>query len=178
MGLLDLLRFLGDSLKTSVPNEVQIDEDLGELANAARGETVTATVLGHNERTRYPIVEYIDTDENEQPEYVFRAGQLLVSDGQETLARKHPSQEQQVLVTDRRILFVLGNRVSDEVMDVPLESIVETYLDTDSARTYLVVDAVREGDEMTFFADVTLEANGDELRAGVEYVERWVDGAE
>lgn len=165
MGLLDLIGFLGDWLTPAEENE-EIGEEVVELAERARSDRVTAELLATDEETRYPLFVYVD---DEQIQYVLRGGELVISDEDGSTAREHPTGEQRVLVSDRRILFVVGGRFGDQVREIPLEDLVEVYLDTDSVRRYLVVEADRDETAMTFFADVTLDPDADDVREAVEY---------
>lgn len=146
------------------------------LAERAPGNGVTPAVLTNDhDRTATPLVEYLEPDE--RPRYVFRGGRLLIGDGGDSLVRKHPSKELQVLVSDERILFVVGEHLTDELFEVPLEDVVDAYLDTaEAVRRYVVVEANREDTQMTFFADVTLTSDIDDVRDGVAFVDGKTDG--
>ncbi|WP_459190700.1 hypothetical protein [Halosimplex sp. J119] len=164
MGLLDLIGRLGGSGVESGPD---IDEErAARLADRATDSAVTADALtASGDRTKHPLVAYVDEDE--QPEYLFRGGPLMVDDG-DSLAREAPTRELAVLVTDSRFLFVVGGRLSDSLFEVPFEDAVMAYVDDEDNRTYLVVEADRDGDELTFFADVTMDPRPDVLRSAVE----------
>ncbi|MCU4974062.1 hypothetical protein OB955_15135 [Halobacteria archaeon AArc-m2/3/4] len=147
------------------------DEAVERLATQARGETVTVDVLTNEfERSKQPIVSYLDDDE--RPQYVVRGSSLLITNEDE-VDRNYPTRELQVVISDERILFVLGGRKRDEVLTIPHEDLVDVYLDTvNEPRRFLVVDADHNDDEMTFFAKVTLEPAVDELRTAIEYTRR------
>jgi hypothetical protein len=68
------------------------------------------------------------------------------------------------------VLFVVGKYRTDDCMEVPLEDVVRAYLDDEDLRRFLVVEADREGNAMTFFADVTLEENSEAVEESVDYV--------
>lgn len=165
MGSLDFIRLLGDWLTVSTESD-RVSEEIVKLAERSRSDRITPELLVNDEVTRHPLYAYV---EDEQPEYVLRAGELVISDVDGTTAREYPTGEQRVLVSDRRFLFVVGGRVGDEIREVPLRDVAEVYLDTDSVRRYLVVEADREEVTMTFFADVTLDSNTDDVREAVEY---------
>lgn len=165
MGPLNLIRLLGDWLTASTESD-EVDEEVVKLAERSRSDRVTPELLANDEVTRHPLVAYV---ENEQPEYVLRAGELVISDADGATAREYPTGEQRVIVSDQRLLFVVGGRVSDKIREVPLRDVVEVYLDTDSTRRYLVVEADREGTPMTFFADVTLDSDTNDIQEAVEY---------
>lgn len=144
--------------------------DVGALAERARGEGVTPAVLRNDhDRSARPLVVYLE--DGEQPEYVLRGGELLIGDAKGALAREHPTRELQVVISDRRLLFVLGMYGSDELWEVPFADVEDVYLDADSTRQHVVVDADREGAAMTFFADVTLDGGPAEPREAVSFVE-------
>lgn len=92
----------------------------------------------------------------------------MIADAEGSTTRKHPSRELRVVLTDRRVLFVLGRRVADDVMEVPFEDVSATHADEETARRHVVVEADRDRVEMTFFAEVTLEEH-------LEAVERCAD---
>lgn len=167
MGSLNLIRLLGDWLTASTESE-GVGKEIVKLAERSRSDRVTPELLANDEVTRHPLYTYI---KDEQPEYVLRAGELVISDADGTTAREYPTGEQRVLVSDRRFLFVVGGRVGDEIREVPLQDVAEVYLDADSARHYLVVEADREEVAMTFFADVTLDSDTDDVREAVEYAQ-------
>jgi hypothetical protein len=169
VGLLDLLPGFGSHQATPERDEDEIAAEAERLADGAAGSGVTPSVLADDEeRSALPLVEYLE--DGEQPHHVFRGGELLITDEEGELSRKHPTKQTQVVVTDRRVLFVLGNHRQDEVMEVPLEDVVEAYVDDEDLRRFLVVEADRDGDGMTFFADVTLAARETDLADGVEFV--------
>ncbi|WP_207592667.1 hypothetical protein [Halomontanus rarus] len=146
------------------------DVDVEKLAAEARSDRVTTEVLSNeHDRSAYPLTAYLE--EGERPEYVFRGGDLMISDEAETLAREHPSRELQVVVSTRRVLFVMGGRRSDELWEVPLADVEGVYLDDESSRQYIIVESERDDAAMTFFADVTLNMNPTEVREAVEFLE-------
>lgn len=145
-----------------------IPEEVVEAAARARGETVTPGVLANRTgRSDLPIVEYLSEDE--QPEFVFQGNQLLI-DNDDSYVTEYPTRDTQVVISDRRLLIVLGGHLSDDVWDVPLADVLDVYVDAESWKRYLIVEANREGEPMTFFVDVTLESATEELDAGVAFV--------
>ncbi|WP_164471704.1 hypothetical protein [Halosimplex salinum] len=168
MGLRDLFDRLAAGGGGDAGPEVD-EERAARLADGAADPEVTADALtAAGERTRHPLITYVEDDE--QPEYVFRGGTLMVDNG-DSLARQTPTRELAVVVTDSRFLFVVGGRLSDSLFEVPFEHVAMTYVDDEDERTYLVVDADRDGDELTFFADVTMDPRLDALRSAVERAE-------
>jgi hypothetical protein len=167
MGLRDLLGRLATGVGADTGPEV--DEDRARrLAAAATDDSVTTdALLAVDDRTQYPLVAYVEDDE--QPEFLFRGGVLMVSDGDST-AREAPTRELAVVVSDRRFLFVVGGHLSDSLFEVPFEDVAMAYVDDEDARRYLVVETDRE-DAVTFFADVTSDPRPDALRAAIEYAE-------
>lgn len=165
----DLLSWLG-RYTSSGEQPPDVDEDLlTDLAAEARGETVTVDVLvNQDNRTNRPIVEYLEEDE--RPQFVFRGAGLLLSDPDGSVTREYPTRETLISISERRILFVVGGRLSDGLFEVPLEDVVEVYLDEASIRRYLIVEADREDDRMTFFADITLESAEADVDRGIEYI--------
>lgn len=147
-----------------------VDVDVDELAAEARSDRVTPAVLSNeHDRSAYPLTAYLE--EGERPEYVLRGGDLMISDEAETLAREHPSRELQVVISSRRVLFVMGGRRSDELWGVPLADVENVYLDDESSRQYVIVESERDDAAMTFFADVTLNMNPTEVHEAVEFLE-------
>jgi len=168
MGLLDLIDALAPGFGSGTGPEID-EERAARLADEAADPAVTAEVLtAAGERTQHPIVAYVEDDE--RVEYLFRGGTLVVDDGDSTV-RETPTSELAVVVTDSRFLFVVGGRLSDSLFEVPFEDVVMAYVDDEDERTYLVVDADREGDELTFFADLTMDHRPDALRSAVDRVE-------
>lgn len=156
----------------AIPPETdrQIEVRAAELATAAPNDSVTTKRLaGKEAQTHHPLVEYLEADE--RPQYILSGSELLISNEDDSLARKHPSRGMYLLASDQRILFVLGGRITDNVWEVPLNHIVATYVDGESMRQHLVVDADRDGVEMTFFADITLETNQNAIDGCVGYIE-------
>jgi hypothetical protein len=137
-----------------------------EMTDNARGETVTAARLsGQNDRSARPLYEYLD--DSEQPEFVLSGMQVIFDDGDD-YETKYPTRETQVLVTDRRILVVLGGQFGDDSWQVGFDDVLDVYVDDESVKTYFVLDAVREDEPMTFFVDVTANDHG--VREAVSYV--------
>ncbi|WP_415378878.1 hypothetical protein [Halosimplex sp. TS25] len=168
MGLRDLIDRFAAGIATDTGPDVD-EERARRLADAAADSAVTAAALSASGgRTQYPLVAYVE--DGEQPEYLFRGGTLLVDDG-DSLARETPTRELAVVVTDARFLFVVGGRLSDSLFEVPFADVVTAYVDDEDDRTYLVVEGDRDGDELTFFADVTMDPRVDALRAATERAE-------
>lgn len=169
MGFLDLLGWLVGHATPTETDEVTVDDRVIEMAEQAPGDGVTPEVLANRfDRADRALVEYVEEDE--RPAFVFRGSTLLISDEDDSLARKYPTRETQILITDDRILVVLGGRLNDDIWGIPFDDVVEAYVDDEGRRRYLVVESDREENPMTFFADVTLETNWEDLHAGVEYV--------
>lgn len=170
MGFVDLLSWLADRTVGSEPEAPPIDQGVIDMAADAAGQSVTPEVLvNHTERSYVALLEYLEDDE--RPEYVIRGGTVLIGDAEESLAREYPTRETQVVVSDRRLLVVLGRRITDDVWEVPLEDVVEMYVDdVEALNRYLVVEASRESTQMTFYVDVTIEPSTRDLRESVEYV--------
>lgn len=167
MGWLDLLFGLGSPPRER--DQAAIDREAARLADGARGADVTRGVLANRDgRTDAPIVVYLEEDE--QPHYVFVGSGLLIGDEDGSLRREYPTRKSQVVVSDRRLLFLVGNRRSDDLWEVPFDDVRGAYVDDESWRRHLVVEADREGHPMTFYADVTLNGNPEGVRDGLEYV--------
>jgi|GEM_PF-3381537 len=165
MGLRDLIDGLAAGFGADTGPEID-EERAARLAEEATDPAVTADVLtAAGERTQHPIVAYVEEDE--RLEYLFRGGTLVVDDGDST-ARKTPTCELAVVVTDSRYLFVVGGRLSDSLFEVRFEDVVMAYVDDEDRRTYFVVEADRDGDELTFFADLTMDPRPDALRSAAE----------
>lgn len=146
------------------------EADVADVATRARGDTVTPAVLANShDRADHAIVEYLDDDE--QPEFVLCGTSLLISDEEGSVAREHPTRQTQVVISDQRVLFVLGGHLSDDIWEVPLADVEEAYVDdTEPMSRYFIVDAERDDAPMTFFADVTVESNTDEVERAASYV--------
>lgn len=165
MGVFDALSRLlgGRSSEDSVARSACRD-----LASRARGETVTADVLANrSDRSNDPLIEYIGDDE--LPHHVFLGNEVVV-DNDDSYTTEYPARHTQFVITDRRLLVLLGNRITDTVWEVPLEDVLDVYVDDESWKQYLIVEADRNDQRMTFFVDVTMESETDELRSGVEFV--------
>lgn len=169
MGLLDIIDRLAPGFGTETGPEID-EERAARLADDAADPAVTAEVLtAAGDRTQHPIVAYVE--EGEHLEYLFRGGTLVVDDGDSTI-RETPTCELAVVVTDSRFLFVVGGRLSDSLFEVPFEDVVMAYVDDEDERTYLVVEADRDDDELTFFADLTMDPRLAALRSAVRRAER------
>lgn len=168
MGFLDLVSWV-TGREASTEADERSRARAAELAADAPSETVTAAVLtSEGTGTRRPLVTYLDP--NERPQYVLCGSALVVADADGSTTRKHPSRELRVVASDRRLLFVVGGRVADDLMEVPLGDVSVAYVDEEAARRHLVVEADREGVEMTFFADVTLHARPETVERCREYI--------
>lgn len=158
MGVLDLLSWIGERFDGG-RDEGPDPADLEPMAEGASGESVRAEILaGSGEQTKLPITEYLE--DGEQPHHMIRAGEVVAVDETDSVARKYPGLETVVVATDRRLLIVIGGHVADDVMVVPAADVVSVDVEPERYRRYLVVEANREGEPMTFFVDATLE--GDE----------------
>jgi len=144
------------------------------MAQQARSDTVTPDVLTNQaDRSKRPIVTYLDDDES--PEYVIRATKLIIGDGDDS-ARQYPTREAQLVVTDTRLLVLVGKRRSDDIYEMPLSTVTDIYIDeVDLPTRYVIVDANRAGEPMTFFADVTVESDLDAVESTVRFVRSRAD---
>jgi len=168
MGWLDLLPGFGSHPASQEFDSEELDREASRLAEEAIGESVTVAVLTNETgRSDYPILAYLEDDE--RPQYVLQGTELLISDADGSVARKHPTRKLQVVVSDRRFLFVVGDRRSDDLWEVRYENVTDLYVDDDDWRRYVVVEADRDDAEMTFFADVTLEERAADVDAAVEH---------
>lgn len=167
MRVFELLSKLAGRLRSGADGE-PIPEESIEIAARARGESVTPGVLANRDgRSDQAIVTYLADDE--QPEYVLRGNRLLISDG-DSCETKYPSRDTQVVISDRRVLILLGGRLSDDLWEMPLEDVRYAYVDNESWKRYLIVEANRDDQRMTFYVDATVESNVDDLRAAAAYV--------
>lgn len=172
--IFDLLSWFLPNESSSTETIEPDDETVVELVNRARGETVTPEKLTNQaRRTERPVVKYLLEDE--QPEYVFRGGELLLNDKNDSLRRQYPSRESVVVVSDHRVLIVLGGRLSDSLWEIPLDSILDVYINSNGVKRYFVVEGNHDSNPITFFADVSIESNTVELESGAEYVARYID---
>lgn len=167
MGALELLsRLVGNRFRDA--DREPVPDAAVELASRASGETVTPEVLANRTgRSEQALVEYLS--DGEQPEYVLRGNRLLISDG-DSSETKYPTRDTQVVITDRRVLIVFGGRISDDLFETPLRDVRYAYVDDEAWKRHLIVEANREGEPMTFYVDVTLESNVEELEAGAAFV--------
>lgn len=186
-----LLRMISLSEEPPRQNVDQTTQDLA--ADAASANLTPEDLVACGVHLKRPILDHLNDDE--QPEYLFRGGELLISDREGNLSRNHPSGEMRVVITDRRVLFVQGGRRNDTLIAVPLSDVVTVYIDDEEMRRYLVVetnytldddnhetDSVRFGlhsllggrelgEEGTmFFGDVSLESRMDALSDGIQYI--------
>lgn len=165
MGVLDLVSTL---FARPESRDLEVTDRHRRLSDAARSDRLTPELLAtRGDRTSEPLATYLEADE--QPQYVFRGSRLVMADSEDTVTRNHPTRLLVVLVSDDRLLFVLGGRLADDLFEVPLADVVSIHVDEDGPQQYVVVEADRDGDRMTFYADVTLEAR-DEVADGVAYV--------
>lgn len=165
MGFLDLVSWL---VGPSQPTEVEASDEVRSMVEGARSDSLTASLLAESAgRTNVSLFEYLE--DGEQPHYVLRGTRLVLVDASDKQDRKHPTGILVVLITDTRVVFVLGGRFGDDVYQVPLADVTSAYVDRDDPKQHIVVEATADGDPMTFFADVSLESF-DEVRAGVEYL--------
>lgn len=168
MGLADLASWL--SRQVSGPAETHdVTDRHRELARSASNETVTAELLAlPGDRTTQPVATYLADDE--VPAFLFRGSRLLISDADDELARKHPTRLLVVLVTDRRVVFVVGGRLADDCLEVPLTDVTDVYVDEADPHRHLVVSADSDGDVMTFFADVTMDPHADAVAEAADFI--------
>ncbi|MFB6121586.1 MAG: hypothetical protein ABEJ68_10770 [Halobacteriaceae archaeon] len=166
MGLLDLLSYIGEGL--SADREEGPDPAAFEtMVENAASDTVSAeTLAGTNDRTKLPVAEYLEDDE--QPQYMLRAGEVIAVDAEDNVARKYPGLETVVVATDSRLLIVIGGHVADDLMEIPYEDVVDVEVEFERYRRYLVVGANSDDERMTFSVDVTLEADEDATLSLVE----------
>lgn len=167
MGVFDLVgRMIGMSPDVDDP---EVTETSRSLVEAARSDRLTPEQLAlPGDRTSAPLIEYLEDDE--RPQYVMIGTRVLISDVDGTLLRKHPTRKVVVLVSDRRILIVVGGRSSDDLLEVPLADVSGIHLDHDPPRHFIVVDANKDGDPMTFFVEITIDPDPETVEDGVEYV--------
>lgn len=143
-----------------------------EMASDAMGEGVTASRLANEAGvTNRPILEYLE--DGEVPEYVLSGTKLIIS-GEEDYTTEYPTRETQVVVTDRRVLIILGGHLSDNSWEVPFTAVLDIYLDDVGWHEYVIVDAEREGEAMTFFVDCAVDDIGD-MADTVTYVREQAD---
>lgn len=168
MGLADLASWL--SQQVSGPAEThEVTDRHRELARSASSETVTPELLAlTGDRTTQPVATYLEGDE--QPAFIFRGSRLLISDADDELARKHPTRLLVVLVTDQRVVFVVGGRLADDCLEVSLADVTGVYVDEADPQRHLVISAERDGDPMTFFADVTLDPQLAAVAEAAEFI--------
>ena len=170
MGFLDLLSWIREGFATGQDVDEPDPEAFDSIVDAAEGESVRAELLaGAGEHTKVPLAEHLD--EGEQPHHMLRAGEVVAVDESDSIARKYPGLETVIVATDQRLLIVLGGHVGDDVMAVPLEDVSEADVESDRYRRYLVVDADRDDEPMTFFVDATLEGDEDRIWDVVSYLE-------
>lgn len=148
------------------------DPEIERMARNARGETVTPETLANEfGRSRHSVLSYLDDAEN--PEYIVRGSEVMIVNDDDQVTRSHPTRETQVVLSDERVLFVVGGTVSDEIWVVPYDDLVDVYLDeVDHPRKFLVIDANREGNPMTFYTKVTLEPAVEEIRRAIDLARR------
>lgn len=165
MGVLDLVTSL---FARPGSRDDEVTDRHRRLSDAARSARLTPELLAtRGDRTSEPLTSYLEPDE--RPHYVFRGSRLVIADAEGNVTRNHPTRLLVVLVSDVRLLFVLGGRLADNLFEVPLADVVSIHVDEDRPQQYVVVEADRDGDRMTFYADVTIESR-DEVTDGVAYV--------
>lgn len=168
MGLGELASWLSRQLSGPAASHDVTDRHR-ELARSASSETVTPELLAlPGDRTTQPVATYLEADE--RPEFLLHGSRLLISDADDELARKHPTLMLVVLVTDRRVVFVVGGRLADDCLEVPLSTVTDAYVDEADPQRHLVVSADREGEPMTFFADLTMEPQAEAVLEAAEFI--------
>lgn len=154
-------------------DETEPSAETVELAKEARGSSVTPAVLANqNGRSKRALVEYLAN--GERPEYVLM-GNLIIIDNGDSYNTKYPTRDTQVLVSDQRVVIVLGGYLSDDLWEMSFEDIQEVYVDDEGIKDYLVVDAIRDGNPMTFFVDITVGNGKSDRRPGVKFLRERVD---
>lgn len=141
--------------------------DPAELAAGAASDRVSPDVIAEPGRSKESLVTYLA--EGEQPEHVVFGNEVIVDNG-DSHSRKYPTRETQVLVTDRRVVVVLGGQFSDDLWEMAHDDIETVYVDEEGLKDYLILDATRDDDPMTFFVDVSVEDADSAVRSAVEYL--------
>jgi hypothetical protein len=167
MGFLDLLSWAFRSA-AGEDDSLDVTDRHRRLSAAARSDRVTPELLTESgDRTSEPLDVYVE--ESEQPQYVLQGSELIVEDQEESLARNYPTRLLVVLVSDERFLFVVGGRLSDDLYEVPLADLQSAYVDEKETQRHVIVEANRDDDHMTFYADVSLTPVSD-VEGSLEYV--------
>lgn len=143
MGLRQLLGWIGDRASGDEPGG-DVDQATRDIAARATDEALTPAALVATERSYRPLLEYLEDEE--QPHYLFEGSELLIEDDEDNVVRNHPTRALQVVVTDERVVYVLGDRTADNVLTVPHEDVVDVYVDDVDLHRYLIVEAYHDPD--------------------------------
>lgn len=165
MGTFDLLSWLVGRGRSTDP---EVTERHRRLTDRARSGRLTPERLAlPGERTSEPLDAYLE--DGEQPHFVLVGSRLLIVDAAGSSNRKHPTRLLVVLVTDDRLLFVVGGRLADDVFEVPLSDVTSISVDEDDPDRHVIVEADRDDEEMTFYAEVAL-ADASDVEDAVGFV--------
>jgi hypothetical protein len=143
-----------DDATVSVPGDVEeIDrERVARLARNSRDSRVTESLLaGDDGYTRAPPVSYLD---DEFPQYALLGGRLWFGEEITARADEVPSRRTVVLITDERILLLVGKRTADTAFGVPFEGVDLVNVKYGEHESYLVVEADYKDTPQTFFLEL------------------------
>jgi hypothetical protein len=156
-----------ESMGPERPDEVDRDR-VRQLVQHAVDDRVTASLLAGSEGyTEAPPAAYLDADETVA--YALIAGRLWFGENITVRADDVPIKRTIVLVTDQRILLVVGKRRTDNVWGIPMESIDLVNVKYGDREAYLVVEAEHEGSAKTFFLELHDPIDEDRYRALARY---------
>lgn len=169
-------RLIGSILGSSLDPPAQepadaVDVDRSEvakLANAAAGQKVTPELLANDDDYVYrPPITYLE--EGEKPEFALMGVQLWIGDANLTKPDEIPFTRIIVLITDERIVLIVGKNVCDTVWQIPFESVKYVTIKYSEAESYFVVDAVHEGVEQSFLVELYPFNTGERYRRIARY---------
>lgn len=131
------------------------EERVRRLVREATDDRVTEPILaGETDHTNAPPAAYLESDET--VEYLLPAGRVWFGDDITLKADEVPSKETVVLVTDRRVLIIVGKRFSDSVWAVPFEGLDLANVKHGTREAYLVLDAEYQDSPQVFFVELQL----------------------
>lgn len=169
MNVRDILKWVLGRDGTPNNPEIEVDRDrVRRLAADATDEHVTESLLANDDDfTHHPPITYLDEDE--QPEYALLGGRVWIGEDLTYRADEVPSKRTVVLVTDKRILLIVGKRLKDSLWQIPFEGLTFANIKYDESEAYLDVDADYEDAPQSFFVELLPGDDGDRYAEIVNY---------
>ena len=187
MNLLDILRWLRDEFGTDRTDAAGDDdadvpavdpERAADLATSATGDGVSKSLLLDPDRrfTRNPPVTYLEA--GEQPEYALTGGRVWFGEEPSMQGDEVPTRRTLILVTDDRILILVGGRIKDTAWGVPHGDIEHTTIRYADREAYFFLDIADEENAESTLVELLVDSDPAYFSEVVEYCnERGTDGS-